>query len=124
MKFETKTHTLKYPVTVDVTEDDETIVDVEIKKVVVSAPKGRQMRSIARFANRSEAASDDYTDADMLLDCLEAMSDLPPGAVDELHTADIADLGAVIAPFLEEALGGAQPSSENSQNGSSETEPK
>ena len=118
MSWETKTHKLEYPVTVGEGDDA-----VKITKVTLSVPKGKEVRQISRVMSRAQLQSLDYSDGDATMDCIQLMSDMPEGGIDELHARDITILGELVEPFLETVMGGG-PLPDNSPDGSAKTSTK
>ena len=126
MKWETREHTLECPVDVEVTTgegDDAKTETVHLEKVIISTPKGRKMREIMRLVSRVDADPLNYPEGDMTMDSIQAMSDMPPGGIDELYPRDITILRDTVAPFFEVVMGGGV-CSETSQDGSAKTKPK
>ncbi len=56
------------------------------------------------------------------MDSVQVISDMPPGASDEVHSRDITVMGDKTAPFLEAVMGGGQ-SSTASPDGIAKTKP-
>jgi hypothetical protein len=121
MKFETKEYTLKCPV--EFQPEGEKTAPIVIEKAVVQTPKGKQMRQIARLVDRVRSPSDAYSEGEMTLDAIEIITDLPKGALDEMHVGDINNIVEMIAPFLEQALG-VKPKSQTSPDGTATTNSK
>ncbi len=125
MKWETKEHRLEWPVDVAVkTGEGENAATetVHVEKVVLSAPKGKKMREIMRLINKMEA-DPGYSEGEMTMDSIQIISDMPPGAIDELHPRDITTMGDITAPFLEAVMGGGG-SSATSPSGTAKTKQK
>lgn len=113
MQWETKNYNLKYPI--DFKVDGGEVIKVD--SVTISLPKGRDMRKITRCANKVEADPLEYSEVDMIMDCTEIMSDMPSGAIEELHPADIQALGDIAGPFLEAVMVGEPPSEDSPDTG-------
>jgi Phage tail assembly chaperone proteins, E, or 41 or 14 len=94
MDWQTTEKKLQYPITVD---------GALIEKVTFRAPNGKALRRIEALEKQGLLARDEgeasTMEGTMLL--IEALSDLPEGASDELHIEDITELSGVVAPFLE-----------------------
>ena len=103
--------------------EDATFEEVELRKVTLTMPKGKVMREIMRLVHRSQVDPENYSEPEMVLDATQAMSDMPPGGIDELHPSDISAMGEKIAPFLIQAMGSA-PSSQSSPDGTATTNTK
>ena len=63
------------------------------------------MREIMRLISKMET-DPGYSEGEMTMDSIQIISDLPPGAIDELHPRDITTMGDITAPFLEAVMGG------------------
>ena len=137
MAWETKTHTLSYPVEFGAGDDAR-----EIKTVTLRMPNGRNLRRIEALLKsgamsggalppvgeegpETEVRADGPDiGIDVTLKLITILSDLPEGADDELHIKDIMDLGEAMAPFLEgtlDQLGMKAPSSSGSPDGGAKT---
>lgn len=122
MKQETKEYTLKFPFDMEVTENDETKT-VTVEKVTITPPKGTPLRKITRLVAKSQIDPTEYGEGDLIMDCIQLMSDMPEGGIDEAEAVDVRGLGDLAGPFLEAVMGGG-PSSANSPSGSAKTKPK
>ena len=122
MKWEAKTHNLLCPIDFETGEGD-SAESIHIETVTLSTPKGKSMRKIMRCVSRVQDDPIKYSEGDMTMDCIQIMSDMPEGAVDELHPADINKLGDIAGPFLEAVMGGG-PLSENSPDNTATTKTK
>lgn len=94
MDWQTKEQTLKFPITHN---------GAVIEKVTFRAPNGKALRRIEALEKQGLLAREegDVSTMEGTMQLIEALSDLPEGASDELHVADITELSGVVAPFLE-----------------------
>lgn len=125
MAVETQEYEFKHPFDVVVPDPEKgegATKTVTVEKTVITPPKGKRLREISRLVSKVEADPTVYCEADLIMDCIQIMSDLPEDAIDEVEAVDIRGLGEIAGPFLEVVLGAGP--SQPSPSGSAKTSPK
>lgn len=125
MAVKTKDYPFKHPFEMTVPDSDggeDATKTVNIKETTITPPKGKKLRHISRLVSKVEIDPTIYCETDLIMDCIQIMSDMPEGAIDEVEAIDIHGLGEIAGPFLEVALGAGQ--SQPSPSGSATTNPK